>query len=511
MGTQTLGIDISNSHIAGVVLEQQRRTPVLVNWCCLPMPAGSDPAVAILHLCDQLAWKGGFCLCGLPLSLLSVRNLSLPFTDSKKIAQILQFELEEQLPVPVDTVVYDACRSRGEDGSTHLVVFAAGQQWLGHLLDGIRERLDPDRVLPAMVPLAEQVARRTPEQGPFLLVHADLHSTSMALVIGGSPVLYRRLSHPEQMLIHPPFSLEDGHVVADRPVAEECVRLIVHLIKQSLDFFFMDNRTGGPPERVVLTGPLAGMDDALVETMAASLQLPLERLHLLELSGVLHTEEQAARWNSTRMDRALAVALAGKERRGLNLRQQHLAKPISLLAARRRLLLPAAAVGCLLAVGLGYLGLDTSALRQRDQALQQEMAAIFTSTFPGVTKVRDPYVEMQAKLKALQGTETTMPCFVTGTWVLPVLADISRRIPASLAVRVARLSMDRQGLVIKGTTDTFNGVEVIKTALSDSPHLSAVRIVSATANTSKKDGGKKDDGKKDDAVRFELHMQLEER
>ncbi len=82
--------------------------------------------------------------------------------------------------------------------------------------------------------------------------------------------------------------------------------------------------------------------------------------------------------------------------------------------------------------------------------------------------------------------------------MLPVLADISRRIPVSLSLKVARLSMDREGLVIKGTTDTFNGVESIKTAVSGSPRLSAVRIVSATV----------DKGKKDGAVRFELQMQL---
>ncbi|MGE4561132.1 MAG: PilN domain-containing protein, partial [Desulfobulbus sp.] len=92
-----------------------------------------------------------------------------------------------------------------------------------------------------------------------------------------------------------------------------------------------------------------------------------------------------------------------------------------------------------------------------------------------------------------------LPYFVTDRWVLPLLADISRRLPASLNLKVGRLSLDREGVAMKGNIDSFNGVELMKTALAGSPRLGAVRIVSATA----------DKGKKDGSIRFELQMQLE--
>ena len=116
---------------------------------------------------------------------------------------------------------------------------------------------------------------------------------------------------------------------------------------------------------------------------------------------------------------------------------------------------------------------DTYKLRQRDIQLNQEMRALYTATFPGVSKIQDPYIEMQAKLKSLQGTESPLPYFVTGRWVLPVLADISRRIPASISLKVGRLSIDREEVAMKGTTDSFNGVELMKTALAGSPHFGA--------------------------------------
>ena len=106
---------------------------------------------------------------------------------------------------------------------------------------------------------------------------------------------------------------------------------------------------------------------------------------------------------------------------------------------------------------------------------------------------------MQAKIKSLQGSETPLPYFVSERWVLPMLAEISTRIPPSLTLKVMRLSLDRSSVTMKGTTDSFNGVELVKTALSNSPHFSNVRIVSATA----------DKGKQDGVIRFELQMQLE--
>ncbi len=500
MGEQTLGIDISDGHIAGVVLDQQRRSSRLLKWHSLDVADDESLAASIQQLCEQLHWQGGPCLCGLPLSKCSVRNLVLPFGDVKKIAQALPYELEEQLLAPLDSTVYDFTRCRREGGERLLVVFASDAQWLGQLLAATSGQVDPDRVLPAMVALAEQiVSNQEQKKAPFLLVHADLHSMNIALVLEGVPVFFRRLSHPEAMIVHPPFVVENGHIRAEYPAAEQCVSQLARLIEQSLDFFLMDHRVEGSPERIVLAGPLSTMDEGLVAMLSAALRLPVERLDLLQLSGLSCSEEQREQWQGPQMDRALALALAAGKRGGINLRQGHLAKKVSLLSSRKRLSSLAVAACALLLAGLGYLGFDTYTLQQRDKALLQEMTTIYKATFPNVTKVHDPYVEMQAKLKALQGAETPTPYFVADQWVIPLLADISRRLPPTLSLKVGRLSIDRDTVAMKGTTDTYNGVEMIKAALTASSRFKSVRIVSATA----------DKGKKDGAIRFEMQMQVE--
>jgi general secretion pathway protein L len=129
----------------------------------------------------------------------------------------------------------------------------------------------------------------------------------------------------------------------------------------------------------------------------------------------------------------------------------------------------------------------------------EEMAAIFKKTFPGVTKVSEPFTEMQARVKSAQGPASPAPLLYGNKRVLGLLADISARIPATVTLRVSRLSIDRESVSLKGTTDTFNSVETIKSSLAASSKFKSVQIVSATADKEKKNG----------AIRFEVQLQLE--
>ena len=65
-----------------------------------------------------------------------------------------------------------------------------------------------------MLPLAEECTRYRPDNEPFLLVYADVHSMSIALISEDHPVFFRHLSHPEEMVLHPPFILEGDDVHA---------------------------------------------------------------------------------------------------------------------------------------------------------------------------------------------------------------------------------------------------------------------------------------------------------
>lgn len=82
--------------------------------------------------------------------------------------------------------------------------------------------------------------------------------------------------------------------------------------------------------------------------------------------------------------------------------------------------------------------------------------------------------------------------------MLEILADISGRIPKDLSLHVSRLVIDQESVQIKGTTDAYNNVDVIKNKLAASTRYVEVKIVSATAD------------KKKGSIRFEIRLQLVE-
>lgn len=496
---QSLGIDISDRHITGVLLEQQRKAVTLKGCVSLPLRDGQDPAELITPLCQQLDWREGVAVCGLPLSFFSVRNVTLPFRDAKKIAQALPFELEEQLLVPVDTLISDFIISKKDEAGNMVVSFSMERAFLENLLAQTSGAIDLDIVAPAMIPLAMQLARLGKVRSSFILIHADQQSSTMVLVLTGQPLFFRHLSYPEQMIVHPPFHFNEGKAeISDAESAAACIQLFCRSIEQSLQYFRIEHKELGHPERIILTGPLAAVE-SVGEHIAAVLSLPVELPDLMAANTIFCPETLKPQWRGPLHDRALALALQGFKRPEINLRKDHFAKKRNYFKSRRHIQGAMAAVAVLVVSLLGALWYNYHGLQQRDQSLGEEMAAIFQQTFPGVAKVRDPFVEMQARVKSATGPASPPPLSQGNKRILGLLADISARIPASLAVRVNRLTIDREAMAIKGTTDTFNAVESMKSALAASPKFKSVQIVSATADKDKKNGG----------VRFELQLQLE--
>lgn len=57
-------------------------------------------------------------------------------------------------------------------------------------------------------------------------------------------------------------------------------------------------------------------------------------------------------------------------------------------------------------------------------------------------------------MRGVQGPGTPVSSAGGGQQVLALLADISSRIPPSVALQVGRLAIDRETVLVKGTTDT---------------------------------------------------------
>ena len=502
MAKKVVGIDVSDGWVTGVVLGQQAKTLAVHAMCQLPRTDTDDLASIIRQACQQMGWGEGGCVCGLPLSMVSVRNLSLPFKDAKDIAQTLPFELEEQLIAPVDTLICDFSVLDSTESNSRIVAFALEKGQLQQLLEGLQGVADPDIVTPAVTTLAYQVARQWKrDEGLSLLLHADLHSMSIILLWQGQPYLFRRLSYPEELIVSSssPASAEGPHLV-DNESAAKGIQAICSLILRSIDFFRLEHGLQGQPERVFLTGPLAGIETVppLIET---ALALPVTTPELLTPTGVEMPVALRLQWQSSRFDLALALALQGFERKtGVNFRKDDFAPKRPFFASKKRLTWAIATVAALLIGFVAYGVISYRLLYNRDKQLREEMITFYKQTFPSAVRVQDPFLEMQAALKSVQGPSSPAPLFVVDKRVLGLLADVSARIPAAVTLQVSRLAIDRETIQIKGTTNTFNAVDTIKNNLSASSRYKEVKIVSATADKGK--------DKESGLIRFEIELLL---
>jgi general secretion pathway protein L len=135
------GIDLGAFSIKFVMLEVGFRQTQLRGLLETAVPPGEAPllerqAEAIRDGLSQISGEATPYLA-VPGDILSIRLLELPFTDPRKIDQVVGYELEGQIVHPLEDVVFDHMLVRaGAEGSTVLAV-AAKRDDIGLLLAGL--------------------------------------------------------------------------------------------------------------------------------------------------------------------------------------------------------------------------------------------------------------------------------------------------------------------------------------------------------------------------------------
>lgn len=468
----------------------------------LDVDSGEPVYGALSEFLQQNSFLADSCVIGLPLDIISLRNLALPFVDRRKMTQVLPLELEEQLLVPMEELIVDFMVTRRQDAGSHLLVGAVEKEILRKLLPVLKEKsLSPQAVAPSVSFLTREHLQDRGGTEPTLFLHADIHAMSMALWVGGKVVFMRRMAYAQQFLVESFLGGRKGSAVLDQQIAEQSLTRVCADITTSLYFFQQEFQGEVQIHGAVLTGCLTREDwyqDLISHQLGLEVETspPLHEKNKVRLSPAV--EEH---WQPFRFDAPLALALGGlkkKKSQDLNFLQGEFARDSRLLFSKRSLLAAAVVFSLVCIAGIGFMLVDYRTLNTQATDLHREMVALFKQTFPEVTRVVDPHVQMQSKLREVQGSEVSIPLFSGDKRVLEILADISGRIPKDLSLHVSRLVIDQESVQIKGTTDAYNNVDVIKNKLAASPRYVEVKIVSATAD------------KKKGSIRFEIRLQLVE-
>ena len=107
MSRKYLGLDIQNSALAAVLIESGLKGNWIRAHSYIPYPEGKDEIqgleAALEALVSQVDIAGCSCIASFPSEHVFFRNMSVPFKQASKIRQVLPFELEPTMPMPIAT------------------------------------------------------------------------------------------------------------------------------------------------------------------------------------------------------------------------------------------------------------------------------------------------------------------------------------------------------------------------------------------------------------------------
>jgi general secretion pathway protein L len=332
-----------------------------------------------------------------------------------------------------------------------------------------------------------------------LILDVGIHGFSLALCSSGKVQFIRRLPYPDQMYTLIPFRFDaNGLRIVNYREAEDCIASLCRSVLTSLEYFHLETGISFSVEEVLLSG-LVAEREGLKAMVQEGLAMKTNMLELTDGNRLRVGVEVGKKWKPWLYNRALALALGGVAKKHvLNLRQGEFASRNRFLQTEK--MLPAAALVTLLLFGgiIGYLWFSAGALQKVYDQNKSKINAVYYEVFPGAKNVRDAYTQMKVALRDVQGPGANQTVYTREKRSLAILADISQRIPDSVSIHVNRLVIDQEAVRIKGTTDAFNNVDVIKNKLSASSRYQDVDILSATKDRDK------------GIVRFEVRLLLEE-
>lgn len=479
-----MGIDIRDTGTAAVQIKKTLKASWIESYIHIPV-SDSDPeqgdsaerlAQSLKLISEKMDLKGSQCIVSFPADRISFRNLQVPFRESKKIRQILPFELEPHLPISTEELVSDFIPIHVAADHTELIAAVLEKSEFKSFLDTFSGyHIDPETITIGGYPVALILNQIPDSPKTWVLIDADRAKATLFLIVSGRLSLIRSFS--TGLDLHHGPGLLCGNILRTVSAFEDTLGMDL------------------APESVYVTG--VGLPESAVEDeMAKLLELPVRRVNLLASAGLALPADSAQAWKSQLMDNALALALT--EVRSvdcLNFRKDTFSVRKQWHANRKQIISTGLAAALALCLALFGIAVDSYHLKQNVNEIDSRMTQIFRTSFPEITHIVDPVQQMKVLLKEAEKTSFSSQA-ESNPQVIDIINEISRLIPKQIDVDLDRLAIDEESVLISGQTDTFNSVDDIKSRLERSDFFDKVTISSANMDRT------------DNRVRFKLKMML---
>jgi type IV pilus assembly protein PilM len=472
------------------------------------VPADAEPgqvAQVLKELIERHGLESDRYLLAVGTQEAFIRRASFPFTSDRKIAQVIGFDLESDLPLGVEDLVVDFIkREQLANGQQGVLAAALPKRVLTPLLAALREQgIEPTTVDldgGALTAVAQELRGQAPER--LVVLDIGQRKTTFMYWQNGRPAYLRALmggcARLGQVMadclgLSPEEGLDRLFAVGmsgaargpDAKAAHMAITREIEALAREIDLSLLAAQAEERQEKaelVALTGGgslIAGFAPALEQALG----LPVRSLVDLQPGGVLGQIGEAAK-DAPVYAVAGGLVLGRLARRGGFDFQRQGTTALDFFGRWRREVTYAAVVGTALALAwLGSLGLDTYMKKRRLISLERNIETVFHRALPDVKGGLQPAQygsSLKARVKELGQAAT----FLSGSEqhsAVEVLRAVSAAVPKNVDVSVTLLTMDGPQVRLSGKADAFNTVDSLKNALGESQYFAKVTITDAKA------------------------------
>ncbi len=399
-------------------------------------------------------------ISALPSELVAKRLLELPFSDARRLHQVVPFELEEHLPFGVEDGVVSFQRI-GRDGNNSVVLAALArrQDLKSHLELLERAGLDPKTVTLAPLAMAALFARARngASLGPYLVLESDQSTSSMVLLDpNGTPRALRTVAA--------------GLLSSNGDSPNQT--LVVNTVRQTL----LAHATDAEQPHLVLAGP-ASQAPKVKSLLADALSVAVRDANEIDYSSVLGgPAPEAPRYTSCVA--MLLGELPQKPLELLNFRQGEFMFRGRVRGDLTPFYATLKLAGVAAAVLVLHFGLSLWGGLHKLHALNQQIAAVAAPALGDLagadpeSELRSGVIRMRKRLQQLGGSPGRNSA-------LDALLAVSQAIPANVPIQMEDVQIDTAGMKLSGQADSFAAVDEARRALTASGFFGTIEVTHA--------------------------------
>jgi type IV pilus assembly protein PilM len=511
MPEKILGIDIGSSHIKVVQVSRGLRVSQMTGYGSARLPMDADPlqvAAALVDLISEQDLESDRYLVALSTNATFLRRLSFPFSAERKIAQVIGFEMEPGLPLPLDEVQVDFVKTEPRPEGTHGVLAAAFPKGV---LDPLLSALQDVGIQPEVVDLdgsglffiANQCKQLLPDQYVVLdLGHGktnllyqnrgkDTYLRSLTMGCGlmsrnVAEILGTSIDEALEKIVS--IDLDEEETSGAQTSAGSAVIGQVELLAREIELSLMGAKVQNRelwPELLLLSGG-GSLVKGLPEALEKALGIQVRCLRDMENMGFL---DQFGDHMADVPVFAVAAGLAFKgtsRRMGFNFQAEEIRGQSPLVKWRNQLSYGLVACALVAFAWLGSTGIDIYTKKQRLERINQSVEEVFRRTVPqfeGSVRPEQYASIVKNKIEELNRSVVLFGAEARHHSSAELLRVISQAIPQDLDVTVSLLSVDNERVRLSGRADAFNTVDGVKNRLVALEDFDQVTITGAKAAT----------------------------